>query len=417
MGNELIDLDRVDENVRCQSVKRAIIWINLIVPPISIILLLIVIIRMIIKRKNKTFITKLIILIFISEVLQSCSKVLQPIKYGFDDERNNKTITDFDRPRSLICQFQIVFAISSDFCSLISTLLLTLKCYYLIKRNKRSSNSGKKELFFIILDISLSIILGISFLFIDRSIVYVSGSENISYRYDVRDRCSYWCWLEHYSSLACLGLYVIILLVIIIFAFKTYFFLNQGYKKMLKETDFERSGLGVKSFSSYSSENDENNLEIKETKEEFKKIRNLNLTKKKSFIYPLVTIIYWIFAATYRIVDDIWMMDFDYGEDPDSLSRDEQMYFEQHPEFQTAVQFFLVAFTFFSAIRGILYGFSFIIFEESVFCGFFKNFCERCCCCCLEGIELGIDDDDESENNNIKERNTEMSENDLMIEE
>ena len=417
MGNDLIDLEEIDRNLRCQDVKKTIVLINLIVPPISLILLLFGIIRMIIKKKNKSFITKLIIMIFISEAVQSSSKLLQMLKYEFNDERVDKEIKDFDRPRSLICQFQIVLAISSDFCSLISTLLLTLRCYHLIKSNKRSLSNSKKELFFIIFDIVLSLILGISFLLIDRSIVCVSGSENISYRYDVRDRCTYWCWLEHYSSLACLGLYVIILLVIIIFAFKTYFFLNQGYKKMLKETDFERSGLGVKSFSSYSSENDENNLEIKETKEEFKKIRNLNLTKKKSFIYPIVTIIYWIFAATYRIVDDIWMMDFDYGEDPDSLSRDEQIYFEQHPEFQTAVQFFLVAFTFFSAIRGILYGFSFIIFEESVFCGFFKNFCERCCCCCLEGIELGIDDDDESENNNIKERNTEMSENDLMIEE
>ena len=63
---------------------------------------------MIFAKKHKSFLTKLILIIFISEAFQSISKILQMVKYFFDDERDDKTIKDFDRPRSLICQIQIV---------------------------------------------------------------------------------------------------------------------------------------------------------------------------------------------------------------------------------------------------------------------------------------------------------------------
>ena len=121
---DLIDMINVDENPRCKDVKRAIIYINLIGPPISFLLLLIGIFRMIFAKKHKSFLTKLILIIFISEAVQSISKLLQMLKYAFTDERDKKEIDDFDRPRSLICQIQIVLAISSDFCSLFSTLLV-----------------------------------------------------------------------------------------------------------------------------------------------------------------------------------------------------------------------------------------------------------------------------------------------------
>ena len=57
--------------------------------------------------------------------------------------------------------------------------------------------------------------------------------KNISYRYDVRDRCSYWCWLGHIPSLICYGFYWIIIILDIIFAFKTNKILKKAYNKLL----------------------------------------------------------------------------------------------------------------------------------------------------------------------------------------
>ena len=59
-------------------------------------------------------------------MVQCISKMLQMVKYLFEDERDNKKIDDLDLDRGIICQIQIVLAISSDFCSLLSTLLLFL---------------------------------------------------------------------------------------------------------------------------------------------------------------------------------------------------------------------------------------------------------------------------------------------------
>ena len=90
----IIDMEKVDDNVRCQDVKKVIIWINLIAPPISFFLLLFAIIRMFCE-KRKSFLSILILIIFISEAVQSISKLLQLVKYIFDDERDNKKILYF----------------------------------------------------------------------------------------------------------------------------------------------------------------------------------------------------------------------------------------------------------------------------------------------------------------------------------
>ena len=401
---DLIDTKKVDEIYRCVDVKEAIVYINLIGPPISLLLLLFAIIRMIYLKKRKGFLTKIILIIFISEMVQCISKMLQMVKYLFEDERDNKKIDDLDLDRGIICQIQIVLAISSDFCSLLSTLLLTLRVYDVIKNKKKFFDQDYVEIICISLDIGISIILGIIFLMIDRYI----AEGNVSYRYDVRDRCTYWCWLEHISSLICFGFYVLILIFNIFYAFKTYCFLRKGYIKLLEEADFPKNSKFVSplgDIKSQVSESEENNSRLINTsKEEIKKIQNLNLMRLKSLIYPLVTIIYWTLAAIYRIVDDSFMMQFDIGDDPDDLTIKEQQFFEEYPSFQTAVQLFLVAYTFLSSIRGILYGFSFIVFEEKIFFNFFRKIFS----CCTKDDELLSEDDCK---NPDSVRNTEMSQN------
>ena len=212
-------------------------------------------------------------------MVQCISKMLQMVKYLFEDERDNKKIDDLDLDRGIICQIQIVLAISSDFCSLLSTLLLTLRVYDVIKNKKKFFDQDYVEIICISLDIGISIILGIIFLMIDRYI----AEGNVSYRYDVRDRCTYWCWLEHISSLICFGFYVLILIFNIFYAFKTYCFLRKGYIKLLEEADFPKNGKFVSplgDIKSQVSESEENNSGLINTnKKKLKKIKiNANYT-------------------------------------------------------------------------------------------------------------------------------------------
>ena len=411
MGN-LIDEENIDNIYRCVDVKYAIIIINLIGPPISFIFLLICIFRMIFAKKRKTFLTKIILIIFISEVIQTISKMLQMLKYHYDDQRDDKNIFDLDLPRGIICQIQIVLAISSDFCSLLSTLLLTLRCYDVIKNKKRFFDKGYNEIIFIISDISVSIIFGIIFLLIDR----YRAVGNVSYRYDIRDRCSYWCWLEHVTSLICFGFYAVVLVFNIIYAFKTYCFLKKGYNKLLEESEFSEDNSDSAPLVGATSQGDipmnipEQKKVIKITKEEMDRIKKTNLARIKSIIYPLVTIIYWTFAAIYRITDDIVMMRYDYGFDPQSPfdgADQEKKDFTEHPNFQNAVEFFLVTYTFFSSIRGILYGFSFIAFEEKIFFNIFKKLCKSC----LVEKEFTTDEDNNEQEN---QRPTEMTSSEIF---
>ena len=52
------------------------------------------------------------------------------------DRRNVKDFSTGNTPRGIICQLQIVTAIYSDFCSLLGTLLLSLRCYDVINNKK-----------------------------------------------------------------------------------------------------------------------------------------------------------------------------------------------------------------------------------------------------------------------------------------
>ena len=47
-------------------------------------------------------------------------------------------------------------------------------------------------------------------------------------------------------------------------------------------------------------------------------------------------------------------------------------------------------------MRGILYGLSFIVFEERIFWNCFRRFFKKCCCCCNKfGLDyLDLDDND-----------------------
>ena len=352
----LIDLENVENIYRCNNVKLVIIFIYLIGFPLSLIFLLFCTFKIIIGKKDKTFLTGIILQIFSSEIIQCLSKIIQICKYAFEDERDNKELVDFDNGRGIICQIQIVLSLYSDFCSLLSILLLTLKIYEDIRNKEKFFNTNKKKILSLICIICLSIILSIELLFFDRKLT----KNNVSYRYDVRDRCSYSCWLDHITSLISLGLFCIILIINLIFSCKINYIL-----KKIENIPTE--------------DNKETPLKIKETDEkdaldeEKRKIRELKLLRIKCLIYNYIIFILWIFISIYRIMDDIFMYSFDNSNDPEEGGEDEKTYFSKHSFIQFLMQFLLVIYSLLSSLRGILYGLSFIILEEEIFSKFIRR--------------------------------------------
>lgn len=383
MGNIIIDTERTNQIYRCNDVKKIIVYISLIGSPISLTVLLFGIFTMILSKKKISFLTKLIILIFSSEAINSISKILQILKYYYPDLRNDKTFSNFNTPRSIICQIQIVSSIYSDLCTLIGSLILSLRCYDVIKNKKRFFDKGKNGTLTIIFTTIFPIIVGIGLLFVDRSLT------ELSYRYDVRDRCSYWCWLYHTTSLICFGIYIIFIILNIVFACKTISFLKKGYKKLIKENEIicHNSSMSTPLNDISKDNNNNNNTKSSQnevisdkklanlTKDEKKRVEELKLMRVKCLIYPWVTIVLWVFAATYRIADFFLVKRYDNNDKPDKGEEDEQAYFDAHPIYHIFVEFFLALHAFLSSTRGLFYGFSFIIFEEKIFFNFFRLIC------------------------------------------
>ena len=367
----IIDMNNVNNIYRCKNVKEALIFIKLIGAPISLILLLFCILRMILAKQKKAFLTNLILLIFSSEVVNDISKLLQLIKYCFVDERDKRDFNCHDTPRGIICQIQIVTSMYSDFCSLLGTLLLSLRCYDIIVNRKSFFNNNKNAISSIIIVISLSVALSIVLLIIDREVF----EPKISYRYDLRDRCSYWCWLRHETSILCFILYWIILIFNIVFAFKTNKTLKKGYNKLIGESVIRNeSNNNMNTPLNEISKDGTSHL----TNTEKKRLKEFKIMRIKCLIYPCVTILIWLIIATYRIVDDSLFLEIDNLEVADKSIDQEKRLLGDNQFLCAIVQLFLVLHTLLSTLRGIFYGLSFIIFEEKIFFNCFKAFYKKC---------------------------------------
>jgi hypothetical protein len=398
MGN-IIDTNNVEEIYRCNKVKIPIIYITLIGCPLSLGVLLFGLYRMISTKKKFAFLTSLIILIFSSEIVNIISKLIQLIKYFFDDERDNKDPgVSMDNARGIICQIQISTSMFSDFCSLLATLLLSLRCYDVIKNKERFFDKGNNSILSFVFVISFSIIIPLGLLFYDRGIT----KDNISYRYDVRDRCSYWCWLAHDPSAVCYAIYILILIFNIIFACKTNNYLKKGYRKLIEENELSSSKDNMSTPLNEINNNSKNSSHEYSggkrclTKSERKRISELKLMKAKCLIYPFVTISIWLLSTLYRLFDDLFInVHFDSKDDSPSQGKEkEKEFFNAHPILQFFVQALLVFHCILSAFRGIFYGFSFVVFEEKIFYNFFKKLYDKC-------LKDDFPDDEEEENNNI----------------
>ena len=380
MGS-LIDTEKADKNIRCKDVKLAIVLINLIGAPISFLLLSLCIIRVLLYKPMLTFITYIITLIFFSEILNTISKMLQFLKYSFYDTREDNNKNSVETPRGKICQFQIVLSIISDFCSLLGTLLISLRCHDVIKRKKKFFDKKSVQIASFMIIILSSIILSISFLLIDRRVT----RDSITFKYDLRDRCNYWCWLEHKISIVCYVLYTILVILNLIYALKTNGFLKREYEKIWNQSIVlipKSNSININE-----KEKDNNQSKLYEdllSSENKKRIKELQLLQIKVKIYPWATITIWLILLSYRMLDDISMSGID---SLDKKGGNEEIdYLNDYPALRILLEIFLVLHTLLSSIRGIIYSLIFIIFEEKIFWNCFQKFiiCYSCCCCCCK---------------------------------
>ena len=399
MGS-VFDLEKRETNYRCTDVKEYVIIITYLGIFCSTLFLLYGIIKMIcvdkIFTKRFSFITEIIIFIFFSELLNVVSKTLQFLKYAFEDTRTDLVTNSVETPRGIICQIQIVFAIISDFSSLLGTLLLSFRSHEVVKSKKRLFDKKKARVISFLLIISFSIIVSLILLFIDKYLT----RDVIGIKFDLRDRCSYWCWLEHNTSMVCYGFYAIITILNIIFACKTNRILKEKYEKLK-----EQVVIYVENDNANTLNDNNNSGAISEGKkyispEDKGRIKELKIMRVKSKIYPIITIMIWILAAIYRFSDDIMMRKVDSPDAPTDSQYEESDYFKDHEEIRIIEEINLVMHTLLSSFRGIAYGLCFIIFEEKKFRALFGKYCNKCCLClcCLKDDE-DLDDSEETENN------------------
>ena len=422
MGSIIDDVNE-SENARCSDVKLIIVYINLIGCPISFLFLLVGIIRMLInKKKSLSFLTWIILFIFSSEVMNIISKMLQLLKYIFEDTRDNYDVNNsVETPRGIICQIQIVISITSDFGALLGTLLLSIRCFDVIKSKRRLFDSKKLRFLSIIFIFLISIILSIVFLFIDRSLT----AKSVGYKFDIRDRCSYWCWLDHTTSIICYICYLIILVLNILYAYKTNSFLKKGYSDLveryaiLTDNQNNNNNLQLNDDNPDKEGKREKSHEVKPTilKKDQKRFDQIKIMKMKCFIYPIITIIIWGLSFIYRIIDDLIFIRYDkyeYKEDKNNVEENELL--TEHPVLKYFVQVLLVAHCILSSMRGIFYGFSFFIFEEKSFGNCFRALFYKCC---FKKNEFNyLEEEEDSEEHQLMkidniERENDLSENDF----
>ena len=379
---DIIDLEKIDEehNLRCQHAKLGVIIVNFIGVPSSLIILIFCIIRMFWTKKRFSFLTKVIILLFSFEITNCISKLLQLFKYSFEDSRTFPDPNIIETPRGIICQIQIVLSIISDYGCLLGTLLLSLRCYGVIKNKIRFLDFKKWQNLSLIAIIFISSAFALLFWGLDKD----NTKYSIGFKYDRRDRCNYWCWLGHYYSRICYVIYLLLLIVnIIIFSLTTAYFRN-SYKNLVEKCVVTRDepnlSNNIRDNIDYTEETKENRYISPDDK---KRLKELQIMHVKCFIYPIISIIIWFLSFIYRIIDDTVLYNVDNGIDGHSNDFD---ILSKNRNLQRFIEASLIFHTILSSFRGIFYGYAFAIFEDKAFSNNFKEtlykISKKCCCFC-----------------------------------
>ena len=207
----------------------------------------------------------------------------------------------------------------------------------------------------------------ISFLFIDRSIT----KDSIGYKFDIRDRCTYWCWLDHITSRICYSIYFIISVIILVLVIITNKYINKSLLQLKEQFNF-LTGENNDTEELIGNEKNFNKSEVKKSINEIIKMR------KKCLLYACVTLIIWFFLTLYRELDDFILIGIDSDNNRKEGSIEEKEIFDNHPGLRVTLEIILVFYTVLASLRGFFYVLSFIIFEEKVLFQCFRKCIYKC---------------------------------------
>ena len=60
--------------------------------------------------------------------------------------------------------------------------------------------------------------------------------DSYAFKYDIRDRCNYWCWLHHDLSVICYSFYLVIIIGISLYFYYTNKYLKKSFNNMLEKS-------------------------------------------------------------------------------------------------------------------------------------------------------------------------------------
>lgn len=269
------------------NVLFALSIINLVGSSISLLCLLLVLFILVCKKKIKFFVNELLLYITISEICNSISKFLDLCK-------KIDVITSSSILKEIIISIQVILSIFSDFCTLITSLLISLKFYDSLKNNSICFNKKCLRVLARITCIGGSLVLAGVFFSLDRFLFGQQDQEN-------KWEKDYWTWVAPKLSLIIYGIVLLIIIVIIVISCKTISYLRKK-RKEFSDADKESS---IDEGSNHTSK-----VEDKEKRMFSETLITEQIEKVMGtfYKYPFVSTTIWLILGVYRVTEDVYLI-------------------------------------------------------------------------------------------------------------
>lgn len=298
---------------------------------ISIISLCFVLFETIAKNRKTTLIKECLIIITISELINNASKLLTIFRELFLS------------PAKIIGSIQVIFSIYSDFCSLITSLVISIKMYDLTKKENHIFHSALSGLLARLFCIVVPFIISLIFWAIDN---FVFTNQTI----EIDEECKVWSWVNRYLSIILYSFVWIIIIIIIVISCKSIAFYNEK-KERINQNEGRESEESEKA----------NNILL-----DYIISNNADKMKLQVKYFPLVTCALWGILSIDRISDD--------------LSLIFKFTFSSNDSLLNFKRFLTFMHNFFGSIRGIIYCITFFRSDNKLFRDIIRVF--YCLCCC-----------------------------------
>ena len=284
------------------------------------------------KERKKSVIILCIVLISISEIINSLSKLLTIIRSVVSKE-TEQTVSNI----------QIVFSIYSDVSSLIVSLILSLKLQDLTKTDQSSKRKFNKNIILFV-SVVIPLIIGLTLVSIDFYVFNVPS--------DFKNECKVWAWINRNLSLGLYGFVWIIIIIII----------------RINCQSISRVTLKVEMLTQNKKSKDTEESESNSNNQLIDTIISSNANKLILQIkyFPIVTCIIWGILSIDRISDDLALiLEFNYS---------------NYLPLEIFKQTTIFLHNLISSTRGLIYCVTFFRADKKLFIDVLKRISMICCC-------------------------------------